>query len=135
MNYNLEIKRALTTQFNTILSGYDVQWPNSKFTTPNSKTWLKFSVMTGQLFQQTLRETDRINGIVQIDVMMSKLKGENDAFIIADILTSNLPKNNLAITNGSTDVFIRTISPPRISSDPNWHKMIIEISFYSFVPR
>jgi len=135
MIYNLEIKRALTVAFNTLLSAYTVKWPNSNFVTPNAQTWLKFNIMIGDLFELTLRETDRINGIVQIDVMMEKLKGENPAFVLADILTTNLPKNGVAIVNGSTKVFIKNVKPPRIANDNNWHRMIIEVSFYSFVPR
>lgn len=135
MNYNNEIQRALTLQFNTLLSAYKIQWPNSKFTTPNAETWLKFNLMTGEVFGQTLTETDRVNGIIQIDVMMQKLKGEKDAFTIADILTTNLPKNNTPIINGATSVFIKNISPPRTSADDSWHRKIIEISFYAFVPR
>jgi hypothetical protein len=135
MSYNLEIKRALTLSFNTILLAYDVKWPNSNFTTPNAKTWLEFKIMTGELFEQTLTDTDRINGIVQIDVFMQKLKGENDAFIVADLLNSQLPKNNSPIVNGITKVFIRTITPPKQTDDDNWHRMSIDVSFYAFVPR
>lgn len=135
MNYNIEIKRGLTLQFNTLLSAYSVQWPNSNFTTPNDSTWLNFNILTGKVFQETLRDTDKINGIVQVDVMIPKLSGENDAYIIADILTSGLPKNNTAIVNGATNTFIETVSAPRVATDENWHKMIIETSFHAFVPR
>ncbi len=135
MNYNIEIKRALVAEFNSLLSAYKVNWPNSNFTTPNNETWLKFNIMTGQVFEQTYSTLDRINGLVQIDVMMPKLKGENDAYIVADLLTSGLPKNGTPLTNGSTDVHIRTISQPRQINDDNWHRMSIDISFYAFVPR
>lgn len=135
MNYNIEIKRALVAGFNTLLSAYKVNWPNSNFTTPNNETWLKFHVMTGQVFEQTYSTTDRINGIVQIDVMMPKLSGENDAYIVADLLTSGLPKNGTPLVNGSTEVHIRTIAQPRQVNDDNWHRMSIDVSFYAFVPR
>lgn len=135
MNYGIEIKRALTTEFNSMLSGYKVKWPNSNFATPNNETWVAFHIMTGNTFEQSLAYTDRINGLVQLDIMMPKLKGENDAYVIADILNTNLPKNGTPLVNGSTSVYIRTIKQPRQSDDPNWHKMIIEVSFYSFVPR
>jgi len=135
MNYNIEIKRALTAEFNTLLSAYKINWPNSKFTTPNNKTWLKFSILTGQVFEQTYSTLERINGLVQIDVMMPKLNGENDAYIVADLLTSGLPKNGASLVNGSTEVFIRTITQPRQINDDNWHRMSIDVSFYAFVPR
>jgi len=135
MNYSIEIKRALTAEFNSLLSTYKVKWPNSNFTTPNNETWLKFNIMTGQVFEQTYSSLDRVNGLVQIDVMMPKLDGENDAYIVADILTSGLPKNGVPLTNGSTEVFIRTITQPRQINDDNWHRMSIDVSFYAFVPR
>lgn len=135
MNYNIEIKRALVAGFNALLSAYKVNWPNSNFTTPNNETWLKFNIMTGQVFEQTYSTLDRINGLVQIDVMMPKFGGENDAYIVADILTSGLPKNGTPLTYGSTDVHIRTISQPRQINDDNWHRMSIDVSFYAFVPR
>jgi len=135
MNYSIEIKHALTAEFNSLLSVYKVKWPNSKFTTPNNETWLKFNVMTGQVFEQTYSSLDRVNGLVQIDVMMPKLGGENDAYIVSDILTSGLPKNGTPLINGSTEVFIRTITQPRQINDDNWHRMSIDVSFYAFVPR
>ena len=135
MNYSIEIKRALTAEFNSLLSAYKVNWPNSNFATPNNETWLKFNIMTGQVFEQTYSSLDRVNGLVQIDVMMPKLNGENDAYIVADILTSGLPKNGTPLINGSTEVFIRTITQPRQINDDNWHRMSIDVSFYAFVPR
>lgn len=135
MNPNLDIKKALLTEFASILSAYPVKYPNSSFTTPNDATWINLNILNGGTFEITLAGTDRANGIVQVDVMMPKNKGENNAYIVADLLTSNLPKNNTALTFGSTDVFIRTISAPKVGSDPNWHKMIIDVSFYAFIPR
>lgn len=136
MNYNFEIKRALEIEIGTLLAAtYPTSWPNRPFNEPNAATWLKFNILTTPPIEQTLSATDRVNGLVQIDVMMPKSQGDQDAYDIADILTTSLPKNGDKLTNGATDVFIRTISQPRNAQDPNWHRMIIEISFYSFVPR
>lgn len=135
MNYGTEISAALTLEFESILSAYTIRWPNRKFTTPTGTNWLSFAILMGGTFEQTLKDTDRVNGIVQIDCYMPKFTGEDFAFTVADLLNTQLPKNGTPITSGSTDVYIKTIKQPRISQDDNWHRMIIDISFYAFVDR
>lgn len=135
MNYNIEIKRAVTSTLNTLLNANIIKWPNSNFSTPNDVNWLAVHIMTGDTFEADLSTSDLVNGIIQVDVMMPKHSGENFAYTTADILTTGLPKNGTSIANGSTEVHIRSIRQPRLVQDPNWHKMIIDINFYSFVPR
>lgn len=135
--YSLEINRVLVAQFKSLLSAYTVRWPNRNFTTPNGSPWLSYSVLTGSTFEQTLSDTDRVNGIVQIDCYIPEFQGENFAYQVADVLNNGLPKNGIALTNtyGTTKVQIKTVRQPRQSEDPNWHKMIIEVTFYAFVGR
>lgn len=135
MSYGVDIQRGLTKQFATILNSYTVAWPNRKFNTPAGSNWLEFNILPGGIFEQTLSDTDRVNGIVQIDVYSPKFKGEDVAFQVADLLNAQLPKNNQPITENQTDIHIRTVSQPRVDNDENWHKMMIDISFYAMVPR
>lgn len=137
MNPNSDIAKALSIAFATLLQAYPTKVANRPFNTPNNSTWVNLRLLPGGTFETTLSTTDRINGIMQVDVMMPKNKGDQDAYTISDILTSNLPKNgeSLDLQGGNTKVFIRTISVPRLSSDDNWHRMIIDVAFYAFVPR
>lgn len=135
MNYGAEINNALTDEFDSILSAHIVRWRGRPFDTPTGVNWLSFAILMGGTFEQTLKDTDRVNGIVQIDCYMPKFTGEDFAFTVADLLNTQLPKNGTPITSGSTDVHIKTIKQPRISQDDNWHRMIIDISFYAFVDR
>lgn len=133
--YSTEIEVALTKLFATIFTGKKVAWPNRKAPTVNNSNWLEFTIMSGNTFGQSLTHSDRVNGIVQIDCYMPKLGGESFAFEIADLLNTNLPKNGVAIAEGGSSVYINYIRQPRRSEDPNYHRMIIEVSYYAFVSR
>ena len=135
MSYGIEITKALTDKFEQILTGHKITWQNRPAPNVNNSNWLEFTIMTGGTFGQSISHSDRVNGLVQIDCYMPEYTGEDYAFTVADLLNTNLPKNGEPIIEGSTKVFFNYVKQPRLSQDPNWHRMIIEVSYYAFVPR
>lgn len=134
MNYGTQIQTTLTDAFEAALSDYNVKWPNRPHATPNNSNWLAFHIMMGGTFGETLSDTDRVNGMVQIDCYTPKLQGEDFAFEIADLLNTELNRNGVPLM-GDIDVLIKAVTQPKMSPDANWHKMIINVSFYAFVER
>lgn len=140
--WRLNIRNAAIQQVQTALSGYLVRYPNqSGFVPPGDDTWLSVNViMPPEQFRQALTVRDRVDYMLQVDVMLAIGSSDIEAYTIADILDTGFPIDSIPITYNGQEVFVKTVGAPRplpISSDGDdaWERYTIRVAMYAFVDR
>lgn len=116
---------------------YPTKWPNAPFVDqPNNSTWLRVTPLYGVPNQIGLAKTDRIDGILQIDIFTPRDTGDAIAINIVDALRGALPSNGLALTSGNVSVKFSSCGLAGSSiEDGGWSKFIFEARFYAYVDR
>ena len=103
---------------------------------PNSEPWLRFFYLPNQPEQVTLGANgqDTITGVFQLDVMTPKGSGDIQGLTIADELCESYFKSGTVHTHNGVSVKIRSAGV-RTGDDPNWHRHIIDVNFYTYLAR
>lgn len=103
---------------------------------PNNVPWLRFFYLPNQPEQITLGANgqDTITGVFQIDVMTPKNNGDIQGLSIADTLCETLFKSGTTHTHNGVTVKIRSAGV-KTGDDPNWHRHIIDVTFYCYLAR
>lgn len=116
---------------------YPIKWPNAPFTTPsNGATWLRVTPLYATPRQVGLRELDRVDGVLQIDIFVKKDTGDSVANAIADELRQAMPNNGGAWSSGGINVrFVSAGLRGSPQDDGIWSKFMFEAQFYAFVDR
>ena len=100
----------------------------------NDETWCRLAILSGDKFEFTINDTDRINGVAQLDVFIPKSIGMASGYAIADLIDNNTAKH-VNVGTDDTNVKISTISARNGMTEDSWHKIIISINFYVFMSR
>jgi hypothetical protein len=140
--WRLNIRNAALQQAQSALTGYTVRYPNQRgFTPPSNAKWVSTSViLPSEQFRQALTVRDRVDFILQVDIMLPIGSSDIAAYTLADTLDTGFPIDNTPITYNGQEVFVKTVGPPRalpISSeaDDAWERYVIRIGLYAFVDR
>lgn len=140
--WRLNVRNAAIQQAQTALAGYTVRYPNQKgFTPPNSSKWLMVTpILPSEQFRQALTIRDRVDFILQVDVMLPIGSSDVAAYVVADVLDAGFPTDNTPITYNGQEVFVKTVGPPRplpsaSEKDDSWERYSIRITLYAFVDR
>jgi len=139
--WRLNTRNGAIQQAQTALSGYTVRYPNQKgFTPPNNGTWLAVNTLFPESpFSIAMVGTDKIDFILQVDVMIPKGKGDVEAYTIADTLDNGFPIDGTPITYNGQEIYVKTVGSirplPLSGEDDAWERYIIRIGMYAFVDR
>ena len=140
--WRLNTRNAALQQVQTALTGYTVRYPNqSGFNPPNNALWLDVNtIFANDQFRLALTVRDRVDFLIQIDVMMPIGSSDIEAYNIADTLDTGFPIDGTPFSYNGQKVYVKYISPPRplpITSDADnsWDRYTIRIALYSFVER
>jgi len=110
-----------------------IKWPNSNFTTPNDEIFLKVSPMFASDTMYSLRQTDTVPVIFQVDVFAPKGAGNIESTGIVDKLQRLFSKKTKMEFD---DGFMRVVSfSARPMQDENYHRTMIEIDLTAYVER
>lgn len=141
MSNNTAIRGALIGAIAALNLPYAIKWPNKPILkagvayTPNNEVWLRVTPIFGESLQIALAKTDKINGILQIDVFMPKDSGDLLAHQISDTIRNALPINGEKLTNSGVSVQFEYHKIGTTYTDGTWYVMPLESKFYAFVDR
>jgi len=112
---------------------YSVSYDNAPFTQPDSETWIRWSVTTGDSFPIELSgKTQRHTGVAIAQVFSLLGKGTREALILADrIVAKFLSQADTTSVSGNSVVF-RTPSIRQVGrTDSQWWQINVTCPFYA----
>lgn len=107
--------------------GVPVKWPNASFTTPLNSLWVRATLMAG-IPSEITQNTDRVDGLLYIDVFAPSGSGTVAAYAIADKLNAAFPRNG----DKTGALYFRSVSAPNAIDD---NVMQIQCRWYGFFER
>lgn len=86
--------------------------------TPSNQIWLRVNYLFGEQFQRTLKETDELVGIVQIDVFAPKGTSVAATYAIIDKLDACFSRLVPTVATGGIKIYVSSVKPsqPRMST-------------------
>lgn len=135
MSNSADLRAALIQSVLNASLSYPIKWPNAPFDTPTNETWLRVTPLYGQPSPLSYNKTDRIDGVLQIDVFVPKGKGDLTGHQVADEIRQALPVNAEKITSGNVSVQFSSVGVVGENEEDAWYKTIISAQFYTFVDR
>jgi len=119
------------------LSGYEIEWPNASFTTPNDAIWLRANILDMGDLPVTLGTSglNEVSGVMQVDVFCPKLTNAYlDAInAVSEIKTVLKTGEKLAYNSQ----YIRINSAPCRPSEVEdaWYRWIITVNYTAYLTR
>lgn len=138
MSNQIDIRNAiLVVGMEAIALPYPTKWPNAPFPNqPTNATWIRITPLYGTPFQVGLAKTDRINGVLQVDIFVPRDTGDTVALGIVDDLRQALPNNGQSLDSGGVKVKFESVGLSGNGvEDGVWTKYMIEARFYAYVDR
>ena len=138
MSNQIDIRNAiLVVGMETINLPYPTKWPNAPFPDqPTGSTWIRVTPLYGTPFQVGLAKTDRINGVLQVDIFVPRDTGDAVALGIVDDLRQALPTNGQSLDSGGVKVKFESVGLSGNGvEDGGWTKYMFEARFYAYVDR
>ena len=135
MSNSADLRTALIQSILNASLSYPIKWANAPFDTPTNETWLRVTPLYGQPQPYSMTTTDRIDGVLQIDVFVPKGKGDLIGHQVADEIRQALPVNAEKITQGAVSVQFLSVGVSGEDVEDAWYKTIISAQFYTFVDR
>ncbi len=116
---------------------YPIKWPNAPFPEQSSgSTWVRVTPLYGAPTEYAINKTDRIDGVLQIDIFVPSNNGDIVANEICDTLRTALPSNGGKLTSGNVSVqFSRVGLSGQGMPDGAWTKYMFTANFLTFVDR
>ena len=137
MSNSLDLRNALLVEsFASIELPYPTKYPSAAFTEqPENAPWLRVTPIYGEPIPLAYSTTDRIDGILQIDVFTPKNSGDIIAHQVCDTVRQALPVNGEKRTSGNVSVQFRSVGMSGAPDGDTWDHAIIRATFYTFVDR
>ena len=138
MSNQLDIRNAvLVVGMEAINLPYPTKWPNAPFPNqPSGATWIRITPLYGTPVQTGLAKTDRVDGVLQVDIFTPRDTGDAVAMGIADDLRQALPVNGQSLNSGGVKVkFSSAGLNGNGVDDGGWTKFIFEARFYAYIDR
>lgn len=115
---------------------YPIKWPNAPFDQPDNATFVRVTPLLSSPIMVALNKTDRVDGVLQIDVFAVKSSGDLIGYEVADTLRQSFPNNGESISEGGVNVFFKTVGiMGGAESEEAFYRTMIESSFYAYVDR
>lgn len=127
-------REAIATLFKaTWPSTVPVQWPNRKFTPPETGNWARMVIKAGGAFQLTMGGVSnwfRHPGILIVQCFTPLNVGDYKARQLADTAATIFRAKMAGITLGEEGMLFRTPTVRDIGIDGAWYQVNCEVEYY-----